>query len=533
MVSNDCSISLYTTDILLRYKSEWDPRAHAHTKGGYLDGEIRVPRVPSGERMIMTLETFPADDVDPLIASLHPCLLHLVRMGVGKRHNWLEPVPTSTHWRQMFEVVDGKVWVVNTTSSLDVNPDGTKRDVPATDMVTELHGNRIILGSSKGHLNLVFLKPKRSFCDATISKVLANRLGITDEEQVTKYTNHFTGKKGSNNLIRIRLKVTFFSSSGEEIGSAVSPQTVVDNGSKRIGCMDMYEAWPRRSCALGGRKVIMVSEYELADDVEPKFEVYDSAGNQRPSVEDEWLVQPVNTSATMTVTNTTIIFLTPAQPNLRRIRESIGEFSLKLVARRRSDGLTSRTFNFQYVEHTEKCDHLVDSEDGVARIEKRTRARPNNKKRRMFKNDESSVGQSITESEHSRPPPKLEITRMSVPSMNISMNKSISQSELGDNSASSRSIEITRMSIPSSANQVLLGKRMKLSGDPTLSKTLLRETINWTLQPLDSKVDLTTILNHQREAPKVSSGGGGGPKIFLAPPEDESCHEDRRLVIDT
>merc|ERR1712183_1008751 len=152
------------------------------------------------------------------------------------------------------------------------------------------------------------------------------------------------------------------------------------------------------------------------------------------------------------------------------------------------------------------CDHLVDSEDGV-RIEKRTRARPNNKKRRMFKNDESSVGQSITESEHSRPPPKLEITRMSVPSMNIPMNKSITQSELGDNSASSRSIEITRMSIPSSANQVLLGKRMKLSGDPTLSKTLLRETINWTLQPLDSKVDLTKMLNHQKEAPQESSGG--------------------------
>ena len=46
MVStNDRAISLFTTDILLRYKSEWDPRAHAHTKGGYLDGEIRVPRV--------------------------------------------------------------------------------------------------------------------------------------------------------------------------------------------------------------------------------------------------------------------------------------------------------------------------------------------------------------------------------------------------------------------------------------------------------------------------------------------------------
>ena len=108
--------------------------------------------------------------------------------------------------------------------------------------------------------------------------------------------------------------------------------------------------------------------------------------------------------------------------------------------------------------------------------------------------------------------------------MNIQMNKSISQSELGDNSDSSRSIEITRMSIPSSANQVLLGKRMKLSGDLTISKTLLKETINWTLQPLDSKVDLTKILNHQREAPQEPPSDGGGPKIFLAPPEDESCH---------
>ena len=78
MVSNDCAICLFTTDILLRYKvtirskigirsssslsilrdkknrnkilflihkSEWDPRAHAHTKGGYLDGEIKLPRV--------------------------------------------------------------------------------------------------------------------------------------------------------------------------------------------------------------------------------------------------------------------------------------------------------------------------------------------------------------------------------------------------------------------------------------------------------------------------------------------------------
>ena len=45
MNRGDSWISLYTTDTLLRYKSEWDPRRHARTKGGYLDGEIRVPKV--------------------------------------------------------------------------------------------------------------------------------------------------------------------------------------------------------------------------------------------------------------------------------------------------------------------------------------------------------------------------------------------------------------------------------------------------------------------------------------------------------
>ena len=41
----DSWISLYTTDTLLRYKSEWDPRVDANTKGGYLEGRIRVPEV--------------------------------------------------------------------------------------------------------------------------------------------------------------------------------------------------------------------------------------------------------------------------------------------------------------------------------------------------------------------------------------------------------------------------------------------------------------------------------------------------------
>ena len=45
--SDCCDVNLFTTDTLLRYKSEWDPRKHGLTKGGYLEGEIRVPKVVS------------------------------------------------------------------------------------------------------------------------------------------------------------------------------------------------------------------------------------------------------------------------------------------------------------------------------------------------------------------------------------------------------------------------------------------------------------------------------------------------------
>ena len=379
--------------------------------------------------MIMTLETFPAEDVDPLVSSVHPCMLHVVRMGPGKRLNFLEPVPTKRHWRQVFDVLNGKVLVVNSTSELDVEKDGTKRNIPTRGLVTEMRGDSIILGSGKEHLNLVFLKPKKSSCDATINKILMDRLNIENEEEVTKYTSHFTGKKGCINMMRIRLKVSFYNESGHLISSSVSPQTVVDNGSKNIGCMDMYDAWPRRSCSHGGRKIMMISEYELADDVEPVFEVYDAAGNQRPSVE-ELLVQPKNSASTMTIKNTTIIFLTPAQPHLRRIKESIGDFHIKLLARRRSDGFTSKAFDFHYKEHNENCDHKVDTEDGEAKIESQTRAKPKAKKRKMQQYDRS-LSKTVVEqaydsspSERSSPSPQnLQTTSEFTPIAKPCLNK--------------------------------------------------------------------------------------------------------------
>jgi len=375
----DSWISLYTTDTLLRYKSEWDPRLHAHTKGGYLDGEIRVPKVNPNETMFMTLETFPAEDVHPAVAGVHPCMLHLVRMGNGKRHSWLEPVPTKIHWRQTFEIRGDKVSVMNTTSELDVEKDGkTKRKVPEKDEVTQMHNNTIILGSSKGNLNLVFLKPKQSNCDATITKVLSDRLKETDEKKLEQYKKHFVGKEGGINMMKIRVKVSFFNASGDLICSSISPQTVIDNGNKKIGCMEMYDCWPRKSSPSGGRKIMMISEYDLADDVVPRFEVYGADGSPRGDAQ-EWIVQPITSSSMMAIKNHTIIFLTPAQPHLEKIQNQIGNFSLKLVAYRQGDRMTSKAFDFEY---TNSCDHRMDGDEN-AKIEGQDRAKPGCKKRNL------------------------------------------------------------------------------------------------------------------------------------------------------
>merc|ERR1712032_1077891 len=193
-----------------------------------------------------------------------------------------------------------------------------------------------------------------------------------------QYKKHFVGKEGGINMMKIRVKVSFYNSARALICSSISPQTVVDNGSKKIGCMEMYDCWPRKSSPSGGRKIMMISEYDLADDVVPKFEVYDAEGIHRMDVE-EWIVQPIKSASTMAIKNATIIFLTPAQPHLEKIQNQIGSFSLKLVAHRQGDGMTSKAFAFEY---TTCCDHRMDG-DEEAKIEGQDRAKPGCKKRNL------------------------------------------------------------------------------------------------------------------------------------------------------
>ena len=54
-------------------------REAAHTKGGYLEGTISLP--PFHGILRLELQTWPAADVDPEVAEIHPILLHVVRIG--------------------------------------------------------------------------------------------------------------------------------------------------------------------------------------------------------------------------------------------------------------------------------------------------------------------------------------------------------------------------------------------------------------------------------------------------------------------
>ena len=131
---------------------------------------------------------------------------------------------------------------------------------------------------------------------------------------------------------------------------------------------------------------MMTGDYQLADDVVPRFEVYDADGNHRPDV-DDFIMQPIKSPSTMVIKNTTIIFLSPAQPDLEEIKLKIGNFSLKLVAYRQRDALTSNAFAFEY---SDSCDHRMDG-DGEAKIEDQDRAKPGHKKRAIPKGQKCQV----------------------------------------------------------------------------------------------------------------------------------------------
>ena len=134
--------------------------------------------------------------------------------------------------------------------------------------------------------------------------------------------------------------------SGRSLSSQTSPP-ISDSASKTHGAIDLYDVTPLRSCAFGGRKVVMIAEFGLARDAVPVFQLYSSQG-ERLTKEERRVAQPDRDKTV--IRRGTIIFITPPQPQAEAIFEKGWE--IKVCVMRRSDSMVGAVkFTFEYVPH--------------------------------------------------------------------------------------------------------------------------------------------------------------------------------------
>jgi len=401
---------------LFRYPSEWDPRQNGKTKGGYLEGKIQLPKTSRNLRVLVSthpekVHNFRNTQLSQAEKEIHPTLIHVVRKGRGnRRFNEKEPVPNISHWQQEFLVIDGKIFICNKTSDEDEPRYKTDDDrIKPRDEMFSLTGDHVLrIGKEAGELNLIILIPKTdkraSVTDVSLNKLLQGR---TENKEVFDLLSESYRGKNSVNLKKVKLKVEVFClESGVSLGSSLSC-AISDTASKAHGAMDLHDATPLRSCASGGRKVVMIAEFGLAKDVEPRFQLYDNDGRRLIEEEDKLLTQPSDVS----VMKESIIFITPQQKYSELILRN--KFRIKLVARRESDGYVSRKkFDFSFVPHDYYTPHCIfcyhdpDNEgDQRAKLAPmRDVARPGVRKRQMSDLDTATTQSSAAGASYKRRP---------------------------------------------------------------------------------------------------------------------------------
>ena len=184
----------------------------------------------------------------------------------------------------------------------------------------------------------------------SLREVLRHRIGCGEEESVKILEACYKGKN-SVNMKKVKLNVEFTSlSAGRLIASYRTAKAVSDTASKQLGALDFLDATPLKSCNQGGRKIVMIAEFGLAQDVVPWFQLYTKQDGQRlMDLEDQFINQP--TEENIQVLKEAIIFITPKQDRL-----PCDNLAVRLAGRRRSDRFDSvNSFNFTYVQHSKDC----------------------------------------------------------------------------------------------------------------------------------------------------------------------------------
>jgi len=249
------------------------------------------------------------------------------------------------------------VFIRNKTSTIDEPRYEKISRIPEEDEMFSIKDDLVLpIGKDAGELNLIILIPKTdkrsSDEDVSLNKLLESR--VKNPEALKTLTENYTGKN-SLNLKKVRLKADVYSlETNQYIGSSIS-RPIFDTASKAHGAMDLHDATPLRSCAVGGRKIVMIAEFGLAKDVEPRFQLYNSDGERLKDQEEKFLRQPSDRPGkSVLILKETIIFITPEQPFVEMFIQN--DWKVKLVARRLSDGLVSKTkFDFDIVPHDYYC----------------------------------------------------------------------------------------------------------------------------------------------------------------------------------
>ena len=276
-------------------------------------------------------------------SDFHPTALHISRRK-GRELLYDEiPEPNYRMFQQELWVVNRKVMLKNNTSEYDAG-----RNIPESVELFPLGAdNSILLGKEESMLNMLVLKNNtdaRSGNDnndhLTVRKMVQQRISEVDQKNVLSC---FDGKN-KDNKYKMRIKVEVYLLNADNMLAASTISCPIKNtDSKSVGALKLHDIVPRQSCSGGGRKVVMVSEFPISNDVSPRFQLWGPDGRLDTDAEDAFLKQPEQFHSVQN----TIFFMTPKQPNMQSILEN--DLKIKLAAYRPFDDTESEAFDFQYV----------------------------------------------------------------------------------------------------------------------------------------------------------------------------------------
>ena len=341
----------------IRYASEWDPRRPAHTKGGYLQGKIQLPKNMGDLKVVLSTVAAKPLVLDkdiiqkhPESQEVHPAIIYVVRMGKGKRIQEKEPVPNCHHWKQEFHIVNKCVRIKNKTSEADLSRYDKIFEITEMDDVCEVKDDMILtLGKRSTELNLVIILPTKtkekeeSGEEFSVKSVISDR--ISDPDVLKTVLQYYRKNKGVDSRI-VKIKVEIFSLESNNLLLSHLSGLIFDTGSKHHQALQFCHVFPQRGCARGGRKVVMISENTLTSDIIPIFLLFDKDGKQIKE-KDHFVIQPF--PGNISILKEALILITPPQPHIEVIMNQ--GWSVKLVGVRKSDGCESQKFSFNFVPH--------------------------------------------------------------------------------------------------------------------------------------------------------------------------------------